>query len=295
MCVFACVSSRGCIRYTNTTAARSSRCSFWRAFFFALCAVPCCAARLHHGALTGGLPAAAASHDRVCPPCKLSYTIRSLHAGMPCRYGVYFGVLGRDCAEVASGESLRCLLPSLSLQLRAPTRKAYPPNCTCTSTHARTLTHTRAHTSRRMDRYARTRARARAYIKARGQKCTHTCTHAHILQGAWTDIHAHVHTRAHTSRCMDRHARTCAHARADRMASSVGSQGRKLVSTVNSCGICNNELKDFSHLGDQQVCAVCACVCDCGRMSGRGSRYAWLYGREAGVTCTSGRFFLSGR
>ncbi len=213
MCVFACVSSRGCIRYTNTTAARSSRCSFWRAFFFALCAVPCCAARLHHGALTGGLPAAAASHDRVCPPCKLSYTIRSLHAGMPCRYGVYFGVLGRDCAEVASGESLRCLLPSLSLQLRAPTRKAYPPNCTCTSTHARTLTHTRAHTSRRMDRYARTRARARAYIKARGQKCTHTCTHAHILQGAWTDIHAHVHTRAHTSRCMDRHARTCAHAR----------------------------------------------------------------------------------
>uniref|UniRef100_A0A7S3QMI0 RING-type domain-containing protein n=1 Tax=Dunaliella tertiolecta TaxID=3047 RepID=A0A7S3QMI0_DUNTE len=46
--------------------------------------------------------------------------------------------------------------------------------------------------------------------------------------------------------------RDCAEVASDRMASSMGNQGRRLVSTVNNCGICNNELKDFSHLGDQQ-------------------------------------------
>jgi hypothetical protein len=71
--------------------------------------------------------------------------------------------------------------------------------------------------------------------------CTHTCTSL---------IHAFVHT--------------------DRMASAMGTQGRRLISTVNNCGICGNELKDFSHLGEQQVCVsacvrvyVRACMCVC--------------------------------
>jgi hypothetical protein len=44
-------------------------------------------------------------------------------------------------------------------------------------------------------------------------------------------------------------------------ANLIGS-GRRLTSTVNSCGICGSELNDFSHVGEQVglKCLVNACV-----------------------------------
>lgn len=38
-------------------------------------------------------------------------------------------------------------------------------------------------------------------------------------------------------------------------AAVMGSGGRKLMGTANACGICGNELQDYSHLGDQ-VCSL---------------------------------------
>jgi hypothetical protein len=38
-------------------------------------------------------------------------------------------------------------------------------------------------------------------------------------------------------------------------ANVIGS-GKRLTSTVNACGICSGELKDFSHLGEEVRCGV---------------------------------------
>lgn len=34
-------------------------------------------------------------------------------------------------------------------------------------------------------------------------------------------------------------------------AATIGTSGRRLVVSVNNCGICNQELKDFSHMGEE--------------------------------------------
>ncbi|GFH23320.1 uncharacterized protein HaLaN_20917 [Haematococcus lacustris] len=47
--------------------------------------------------------------------------------------------------------------------------------------------------------------------------------------------------------------RDCAEVASDRMACALGTQGRRLLNTANSCGICGNELQDFSHLGEDTV------------------------------------------
>ena len=38
-------------------------------------------------------------------------------------------------------------------------------------------------------------------------------------------------------------------------AAGLGGGGRRLLNTANSCGICGNEMKDYSHLGEAEVCA----------------------------------------
>lgn len=42
--------------------------------------------------------------------------------------------------------------------------------------------------------------------------------------------------------------RDCAEVASDQMAASLGTGGRRIVSTVNACGICGNELRDMSHI-----------------------------------------------
>ena len=38
------------------------------------------------------------------------------------------------------------------------------------------------------------------------------------------------------------------------------------MSTANACGICGNELQDYTHLGEEVRVCVCACVCVVARM-----------------------------
>lgn len=39
-------------------------------------------------------------------------------------------------------------------------------------------------------------------------------------------------------------------------AAMVGSGGRRIMNTANACGICGNEMQDYSHLGEEVSCCV---------------------------------------
>eukprot|EP00195_Chlamydomonas_chlamydogama_P012155 CAMPEP_0202897870 /NCGR_PEP_ID=MMETSP1392-20130828/6528_1 /ASSEMBLY_ACC=CAM_ASM_000868 /TAXON_ID=225041 /ORGANISM="Chlamydomonas chlamydogama, Strain SAG 11-48b" /LENGTH=379 /DNA_ID=CAMNT_0049583633 /DNA_START=134 /DNA_END=1273 /DNA_ORIENTATION=- len=56
--------------------------------------------------------------------------------------------------------------------------------------------------------------------------------------------------------------RDCAEVASDRMASTMGT-GRKLVAQVNNCGVCGTELKDYSHLGEENTAEEVAVQLSC--------------------------------